>query len=136
MVMPLAYGTVGANPSSFLSSESFPSSTNWSTAVATKVSVMLPIRTRSDVFIARPVLMSALPFVRTQSPPDVHTPEITPGVFVSATALSTAAFSLCCVASLSDPHETQATRQARSSTCLLYTSDAADDLLCVDLGGR
>ena len=22
------------------------------------------------------------------------------------------------------------------STCLLYTSDAADDLLCVDLGGR
>src|SRR5665213_1202628 len=25
---------------------------------------------------------------------------------------------------------------AGSSTCLLYTSDAADDLLCVDLGGR
>ena len=23
-----------------------------------------------------------------------------------------------------------------SITCLLYTSDAADDLLCVDLGGR
>src|SRR5450756_3124256 len=23
-----------------------------------------------------------------------------------------------------------------SETCLLYTSDAADDLLCVDLGGR
>ena len=23
-----------------------------------------------------------------------------------------------------------------SDTCLLYTSDAADDLLCVDLGGR
>src|SRR5680860_1874258 len=23
-----------------------------------------------------------------------------------------------------------------SSSCLLYTSDAADDLLCVDLGGR
>src|SRR5659263_733968 len=23
-----------------------------------------------------------------------------------------------------------------SGTCLLYTSDAADDLLCVDLGGR
>ena len=23
-----------------------------------------------------------------------------------------------------------------SRTCLLYTSDAADDLLCVDLGGR
>ena len=22
------------------------------------------------------------------------------------------------------------------TTCLLYTSDAADDLLCVDLGGR
>src|SRR5450756_1235093 len=25
---------------------------------------------------------------------------------------------------------------ARSRVCLLYTSDAADDLLCVDLGGR
>src|SRR5659263_783189 len=25
---------------------------------------------------------------------------------------------------------------ARSRSCLLYTSDAADDLLCVDLGGR
>ena len=25
---------------------------------------------------------------------------------------------------------------ACSSFCLLYTSDAADDLLCVDLGGR
>src|SRR5450756_2815511 len=25
---------------------------------------------------------------------------------------------------------------AVESTCLLYTSDAADDLLCVDLGGR
>ena len=24
----------------------------------------------------------------------------------------------------------------RARTCLLYTSDAADDLLCVDLGGR
>ena len=24
----------------------------------------------------------------------------------------------------------------RSEACLLYTSDAADDLLCVDLGGR
>ena len=26
--------------------------------------------------------------------------------------------------------------KALSSNCLLYTSDAADDLLCVDLGGR
>src|SRR5665213_4442840 len=25
---------------------------------------------------------------------------------------------------------------ARTKPCLLYTSDAADDLLCVDLGGR
>ena len=24
----------------------------------------------------------------------------------------------------------------RATPCLLYTSDAADDLLCVDLGGR
>ena len=29
-----------------------------------------------------------------------------------------------------------ATIQAQMKTCLLYTSDAADDLLCVDLGGR
>ena len=27
-------------------------------------------------------------------------------------------------------------RQKPVETCLLYTSDAADDLLCVDLGGR
>src|SRR5680860_1857966 len=27
-------------------------------------------------------------------------------------------------------------RDSSSLTCLLYTSDAADDLLCVDLGGR
>ena len=26
--------------------------------------------------------------------------------------------------------------KAPGSICLLYTSDAADDLLCVDLGGR
>ena len=28
------------------------------------------------------------------------------------------------------------TRKGKRKTCLLYTSDAADDLLCVDLGGR
>jgi len=27
-------------------------------------------------------------------------------------------------------------RHANSSICLLYTSDAADDMQCVDLGGR
>src|SRR5450756_1772242 len=27
-------------------------------------------------------------------------------------------------------------RRAQLQDCLLYTSDAADDLLCVDLGGR
>ena len=27
-------------------------------------------------------------------------------------------------------------RSAGATICLLYTSDAADDLLCVDLGGR
>ena len=32
--------------------------------------------------------------------------------------------------SLSLPHK------AACTSCLLYTSDAADDLLCVDLGGR
>src|SRR5450756_548714 len=29
-----------------------------------------------------------------------------------------------------------ATKWTELYTCLLYTSDAADDLLCVDLGGR
>src|SRR5450756_994782 len=29
-----------------------------------------------------------------------------------------------------------AARRAATKACLLYTSDAADDLLCVDLGGR
>ena len=29
-----------------------------------------------------------------------------------------------------------ATLSAELTICLLYTSDAADDLLCVDLGGR
>eukprot|EP00657_Telonema_sp_P-1_P010576 TRINITY_DN5080_c0_g1_i2.p2 TRINITY_DN5080_c0_g1~~TRINITY_DN5080_c0_g1_i2.p2 ORF type:complete len:108 (+),score=14.34 TRINITY_DN5080_c0_g1_i2:452-775(+) len=29
-----------------------------------------------------------------------------------------------------------AARPRGGQTCLLYTSDAADDLLCVDLGGR
>ena len=27
-------------------------------------------------------------------------------------------------------------KEDQTGTCLLYTSDAADDLLCVDLGGR
>src|SRR5450756_1377650 len=31
---------------------------------------------------------------------------------------------------------TSAFARYSSSSCLLYTSDAADDLLCVDLGGR
>ena len=29
-----------------------------------------------------------------------------------------------------------AKKEAQRNTCLLYTSDAADDLLCVDFGGR
>src|SRR5450756_497834 len=32
--------------------------------------------------------------------------------------------------------EAQASSDSHTLTCLLYTSDAADDLLCVDLGGR
>ena len=33
-------------------------------------------------------------------------------------------------------YEIYGTSDGRTVTCLLYTSDAADDLLCVDLGGR
>ena len=35
---------------------------------------------------------------------------------------------------VNDPHDDHQYR--KDSDCLLYTSDAADDLLCVDLGGR
>jgi len=34
------------------------------------------------------------------------------------------------------PRSRAAGYQKSQRTCLLYTSDAADDLLCVDLGGR
>src|SRR5450756_1177374 len=36
------------------------------------------------------------------------------------------------------PDDAKAVREhfTRTLACLLYTSDAADDLLCVDLGGR
>src|SRR5450756_3250146 len=33
-------------------------------------------------------------------------------------------------------HRTEKAGLGRAYVCLLYTSDAADDLLCVDLGGR
>ena len=33
-------------------------------------------------------------------------------------------------------HGLMTLHNALVGTCLLYTSDAADDLLCVDLGGR
>src|SRR5450756_1655586 len=35
-----------------------------------------------------------------------------------------------------DKRRKETPRRAASLPCLLYTSDAADDLLCVDLGGR
>src|SRR5665213_614831 len=34
------------------------------------------------------------------------------------------------------PNPANAAAGAQRTPCLLYTSDAADDLLCVDLGGR
>ena len=37
---------------------------------------------------------------------------------------------------LFDERKIERDRMWRSHACLLYTSDAADDLLCVDLGGR
>ena len=33
-------------------------------------------------------------------------------------------------------YQTLESRSTNRDSCLLYTSDAADDLLCVDLGGR
>src|SRR5450756_3215257 len=36
----------------------------------------------------------------------------------------------------STPYAAQVAAEDVSKNCLLYTSDAADDLLCVDLGGR
>ena len=38
--------------------------------------------------------------------------------------------------SISDKIERAVNRIRSLGGCLLYTSDAADDLLCVDLGGR
>src|SRR5680860_1879553 len=40
------------------------------------------------------------------------------------------------VFTVGDRHSERAVRVALRNDCLLYTSDAADDLLCVDLGGR
>src|SRR5450756_1674433 len=37
---------------------------------------------------------------------------------------------------LAQAYEYMHDRAPRATPCLLYTSDAADDLLCVDLGGR
>ena len=34
------------------------------------------------------------------------------------------------------PYQIRWQNPSLSDDCLLYTSDAADDLLCVDLGGR
>ena len=44
----------------------------------------------------------------------------------------------CASANLALYQKRRDEREARmlDSICLLYTSDAADDLLCVDLGGR
>ena len=44
----------------------------------------------------------------------------------------------CLEGSYADHYTTDATIQSIQQVryCLLYTSDAADDLLCVDLGGR
>ena len=39
-------------------------------------------------------------------------------------------------AGMADLQARQVTQLDRLAGCLLYTSDAADDLLCVDLGGR
>src|SRR5450756_2935213 len=39
-------------------------------------------------------------------------------------------------ATLISPGALRRTACSRDNPCLLYTSDAADDLLCVDLGGR
>src|SRR5665213_2070491 len=41
-----------------------------------------------------------------------------------------------CDCYLDEYAETRHEGQVHADGCLLYTSDAADDLLCVDLGGR
>ena len=50
----------------------------------------------------------------------------------SATDLNQAAHALECPLRVISGHR----RADQRCPCLLYTSDAADDLLCVDLGGR
>src|SRR5680860_528137 len=43
---------------------------------------------------------------------------------------------LSCILSVRPRYHRFRSRACPSLSCLLYTSDAADDLLCVDLGGR
>ena len=40
------------------------------------------------------------------------------------------------VTRVDDGQQNEMTEHYENDACLLYTSDAADDLLCVDLGGR
>ena len=40
-----------------------------------------------------------------------------------------------CGSAANTANKKEATQTTAEQTCLLYTSDAADDLLCVDLGG-
>src|SRR5450756_2505407 len=57
--------------------------------------------------------------------------------FVAAHGRSTPSCGVCPARGPRNPgRQAEQKGLAESTTCLLYTSDAADDLLCVDLGGR
>src|SRR5680860_1908630 len=68
------------------------------------------------------------------APPRVSAPPASQPEPVVSLTLS--AYSVECEAPLPDPPTQGHPALHSSSGCLLYTSDAADDLLCVDLGGR
>src|SRR5450756_506215 len=86
-------------------------------------------------------ILATLSVVELLTPPS-RIPTVTPslagclrsvtGVEVSVTSWTRSTMR----SSISNNDIWQPAHPASQSLCLLYTSDAADDLLCVDLGGR
>src|SRR5680860_1854045 len=75
------------------------------------------------------VVVNLYPFEQTVEQEGVEEAEVIENIDIGGpTLVRAAAKNFTGVAVVVDPH--------RYDDCLLYTSDAADDLLCVDLGGR
>src|SRR5450756_3096462 len=89
-------------------------SSTWMASASQTFSHLLhPVQATEQILLARPPLSPLLQTTRT------------------SWCLGTSSMRCRGHTSTQSPHPVQ-----RSLSCLLYTSDAADDLLCVDLGGR